>query len=61
MKKYKRIVNLVPLEDFRFKVTYNVDTIKDSESGAAQDSTGKVLGSREITNQEFEFRLNVVE
>ena len=46
-------------DSLRFKVTYNVTSIKDSTTGAAKDSTGKVLGAGEITSQEFEFRLNI--
>jgi hypothetical protein len=46
-------------DSIRFKVTYNVTSIQDSTTGAAKDSTGKVLGAGEITDQEFEFRLNI--
>ena len=46
-------------DSIRFKVTYNVTSIKDSTTGAAKDSNDKVLGSGIITDQEFEFRLNI--
>lgn len=46
-------------DSIRFKVTYNVTSIKDSTTGAAKDSNDKVLGTGVITDQEFEFRLNI--
>ena len=46
-------------DSIRFKVTYSVTSIKDSGTGAAKDSNDRVLGSGIITDQEFEFRLDI--
>lgn len=46
-------------DSIRFKVTYNVTSIKDTTTGAAKDSNDKVLGTGIITDQEFEFRLDI--